>query len=137
MAAMLEGRTPPPVEAGQPDLVGDRLPPGEPGQARSRSASPTGRPPLPDSGSTPSSTDTRPSPASTRSTSAKAGFAQAVAVNLDPLESQDRRRWAVETLEKLGVPLWRQAGAVEALDREHLRQLQNAELEGRQKLWRA
>ena len=62
------------------------------------------------------------------------GGSRSFAVNLDPLESKTSPL-AVETLEKLGVRL-ASGPAKEALDREHLRQLQNAELEGRQKLWR-
>jgi hypothetical protein len=55
------------------------------------------------------------------------------AVNLDPSEG-NTAPIALETLEQLGCRLT----SVErrAVDREHLRQLQNAELEGRQKLWR-
>ena len=56
------------------------------------------------------------------------------AVNLDPAESQTGPL-ASEALEQLGVKL---AGspARQQLDAEALRQMQTAELEGRQKLWR-
>jgi hypothetical protein len=62
-----------------------------------------------------------------------AGGARAFAVNLDPSESKTAPL-GVETLEQLGCRLAR--GAPGVVDRERLRQLQNAELEGRQKLWR-
>lgn len=55
------------------------------------------------------------------------------AVNLDPLESRVAPL-QVETLEQLGCRLAKPT-RVKA-DPERLRQLQNAELEGRQKLWR-
>jgi hypothetical protein len=55
------------------------------------------------------------------------------AVNLDPLESRVAPLH-VETLEQLGCRLTKPTR--EKVDPERLRQLQNAELEGRQKLWR-
>lgn len=55
------------------------------------------------------------------------------AVNLDPLESRVAPIH-VETLEQLGCRLAKPTR--EKIDLERLRQLQNAELEGRQKLWR-
>lgn len=55
------------------------------------------------------------------------------AVNLDPMESKTTPLH-VETLEQFGCRLADRDAAT--VDREHLRQLQNAELEGRQKLWR-
>ncbi|MFO0910851.1 MAG: hypothetical protein U0794_21340, partial [Isosphaeraceae bacterium] len=55
------------------------------------------------------------------------------AVNLDPAESRTAPL-AVETLQQLGCKLAGEEAA--APDAEHRRQLQNAELEGRQKLWR-
>jgi hypothetical protein len=55
------------------------------------------------------------------------------AVNLDPLESKTAALH-VETLEQLGCRLV--SHAPRGVDREHLRQLQNLELESRQKLWR-
>jgi hypothetical protein len=62
----------------------------------------------------------------------KAG-ARSFAVNLDPLESKTAPL-AVETLEQYGSRLVNHSR--KPLDREQLRQLQNAELENRQKLWR-
>lgn len=59
--------------------------------------------------------------------------ARAFAVNLDPAESKTAPLH-VETLEQLGCRLASHARKVE--DPEHLRQLRNGELEGRQKLWR-
>ena len=61
------------------------------------------------------------------------GDPRSFAVNLDPAESRTTPL-AVETLEQLGCKLSRPSR--EAVDRDHLRQMQNAELEGRQKLWR-
>jgi hypothetical protein len=59
--------------------------------------------------------------------------ARSFAVNLDPAESKTSPL-AVETLEQFGCRLTNVAR--QAAEREHLRQLHNAELEGRQKLWR-
>jgi hypothetical protein len=56
------------------------------------------------------------------------------AVNLDPLESKTDPL-NVETLERFGCRLSQSAPRVES-EREVMRQMQNAELEGRQKLWR-
>jgi hypothetical protein len=56
------------------------------------------------------------------------------AVNLDPSESKTAPL-LVETLEQFGCRLARNASRIED-DREMTRQMQNAELEGRQKLWR-
>jgi len=56
------------------------------------------------------------------------------AVNLDPLESKTAPL-NVETLEQFGCRLTRTAQPL-ANERELTRQMQNAELEGRQKLWR-
>ena len=63
-----------------------------------------------------------------------AGSPRSFAVNLDPSESRTGPLPS-ETLEQLGARL---AGteARQALDAEALRQMQTAELEGRQKLWR-
>ena len=55
------------------------------------------------------------------------------AVNLDPMESKTAPL-NVETLEQFGCRLANHDKAT--LDRDHLRQMHNAELEGRQKLWR-
>jgi hypothetical protein len=54
-------------------------------------------------------------------------------VNLDPSESKTAPS-GVETLEQFGCRLANSTRT--KVDREHLRQLHNAELEGRQKLWR-
>ena len=71
------------------------------------------------------------SPAFTRSICrpAHASFA----VNLDPLESKTSPLH-VETIEQLGVRLASHSRQI--IDREQVRQMYNAELEGRQKLWR-
>jgi hypothetical protein len=61
------------------------------------------------------------------------GGARSFAVNLDPSESKTSPLH-VETLEQLGCRLVNQARR--EADREHLRQLHNAELESRQKFWR-
>ncbi len=58
---------------------------------------------------------------------------QTFAVNLDPSESKTAPLH-VETLEQLGCRLASQNP--KTIDREQLRQMQNAELEGRQKVWR-
>ena len=55
-------------------------------------------------------------------------------MNLDPSESKTAPL-AVETLEQFGCRLAMSASRVEN-DREVMRQMQSAELEGRQKLWR-
>jgi Aerotolerance regulator N-terminal/von Willebrand factor type A domain len=59
--------------------------------------------------------------------------ASSFAVNLDPLESKTAPLH-VETIEQLGVRL--ASHTRQNVDREQLRQMYNAELEGRQKLWR-
>ena len=59
--------------------------------------------------------------------------ASSFAVNLDPLESKTTPL-PVETIEQLGVRLANHSR--KNVDREQLRQMYNAELEGRQKLWR-
>ena len=61
--------------------------------------------------------------------------ARSFAVNLDPLESKTSPLH-VETLEQFGCRLANQSQPGSWLDREQLRQMQNAELEDRQKLWR-
>lgn len=60
---------------------------------------------------------------------------QRFAVNLDPLESKTAPL-PVEELEHLGLPVTRADGKTVAQVTEAKRQLANAELEGRQKLWR-
>ncbi len=59
--------------------------------------------------------------------------ATSFAVNLDPLESKTTPL-PVETIEQFGVRLANHSR--KTFDREQLRQMYNAELEGRQKLWR-
>ena len=59
--------------------------------------------------------------------------ASSFAVNLDPLESKTTPL-PVETIEQFGVRLANHSR--KNIDREQLRQMYNAELEGRQKLWR-
>jgi len=127
MAAMLEGRTPPPVELASLTVL-DRVPLA--GTEKTTIKKPDG-----------SDVDIEPKATSFDGTDQPgvylvetANGSRAFAVNLDPLESKTTPL-AVETLEKLGIHL-SSGPAREALDREHLRQLQNAELEGRQKLWR-
>lgn len=56
------------------------------------------------------------------------------AVNLDPAESRTAPL-AVDELERLGVPISHPAPAAQRVTQEKV-QLQNAELESRQKLWR-
>jgi len=60
---------------------------------------------------------------------------QRFAVNLDPMESKTAPL-PVEELEHLGLPVTRADGKSLAQVTEAKRQLANAELEGRQKLWR-
>jgi hypothetical protein len=55
------------------------------------------------------------------------------AVNLDPLESKTTPL-PVETIEQFGVRV--ASHSRKNIDRDQLRQMYNAELEGRQKLWR-
>ncbi|AGA24842.1 vWA domain-containing protein [Singulisphaera acidiphila] len=62
-----------------------------------------------------------------------AAGAREFAVNLDPLESKTAPLH-VETLEQFGCRLANPSRTT--VDRDHLRQMHNAELEGRQKLWR-
>ncbi len=129
MASLLEGRDAPPIDpAGL--LILDRLPlpaaePGRPIVVRKPDG---GADPVPPGLAYFAGTDrpgvyTIEGPQPARST----------AVNLDPMESRTSPIGA-ETLEQLGCRLAKPAR--EAADRDHLRQLQNAELEGRQKLWR-
>jgi hypothetical protein len=128
MAALLEGRTPPPVELASLTVL-DRVP--LPGTDKTTIRKPDGSTVDLETGATSFDGTDLPGVYAIDSPLGSRSFA----VNLDPLESKTTPL-GVETLEKLGVHL--SAGpAKEALDREHLRQLQNAELEGRQKLWRA
>jgi Aerotolerance regulator N-terminal len=129
MAALLEGRTPPPIELASLTVL-DRVPlPTNTEKVTIRK--PDGSTVELESGKTSFDGTDLPGVYAIDSPLGSRSFA----VNLDPLESKTTPL-GVETLEKLGVHL--SAGAArEALDREHLRQLQNAELEGRQKVWRA
>ena len=128
MAAILEGRTPPPPEvAGL--TVGDDIPASilRGGTLRK----PDGSTFSPSGGSGATALADQPGLYRVDSPSGS----RAIAVNLDPLESRTTPL-AVETLERLGCRL-STGEARKALELEHLRQMQNAELEGRQKLWRA
>jgi hypothetical protein len=132
MSALLEGRTPRPIDSAN-HLVHDRVPlPAERDAAK----------PLivhkPDG----STVTTPPAIAFFDDTDQPgvytidtAAGARSFAVNLDPAESKTSPIH-VETLEQLGCRLVKRAGEVAEHDREHLRQMQNMELEGRQKLWR-
>ena len=128
MAALLEGRAPPPVELASL-TVGDRVP--WRGTEMIAVRKPDGSTFIP--GTSTAAYDDTNLPGVYAITMAYGG-PRTFAVNLDPLESKTAPL-GVETLEKLGIRL-STGPAKEALDREHLRQLQNAELEGRQKLWR-
>ena len=128
MASMLEGRTPPPVELASL-TVGDRVPLPESEGVSIRK--PDGSTLAIEPGASQSGGLDAPGVYAIEGPTGSRSFA----VNLDPLESKTAPL-AVETLETLGVRL-SGGPAKEALDREHLRQLQNAELEGRQKFWRA
>jgi len=131
MAALLDGRAARGDEAAS-YLVGDRVPlgPGEPGRARLVRK--------PDGSEVSLGPDAVAFDATDQpgvySVATKAGE-QAFAVDLDPAESRTSPL-AIETLEQLGCRLASKAGSGEAADRDLLRQMQNGELEGRQKLWR-
>jgi hypothetical protein len=127
MAALLEGRTPPPVELASLTVL-DRVPLPHTDQIKIRKPDGSTVTPEEDSGFF-TETD-QPGVYAIESPLASRSFA----VNLDPLESKTTAL-SVETLEQLGCRLAASEAKVE-LDREHLRQMQNAELEGRQKLWR-
>jgi hypothetical protein len=128
MAALLEGRTPPPVELASLTVL-DRVPLSDPDQIKIRK--PDGSMVIPEAGSGYFNGTDEPGVYSVESPLNSRVFA----VNLDPIESKTTPL-SVETLEQLGCRLSASAAKVE-LDREHLRQMQNAELEGRQKLWQA
>jgi hypothetical protein len=125
MAGLLEGREPVPVESSS-HLVGDRvtLPPGASAVRM------------------PDGTSFKPEPHGTAFaetgqpgvyTIEMPGGPRSFAVNLDPAESKTAPL-QVETLEQFGCRL--ASPEREAAEREHLRQMQSVELEGRQKLWR-
>jgi hypothetical protein len=130
LSSLLEGRNPQPFDAGN-HLVGDPVPlPAAEDAARGWVVR------------KPDSTTVTTAPGS-RSfdrtdlpgvyTIETPGSARSFAVNLDPLESKTAPL-PVETLEQYGSRLVNPAR--KPLDREQLRQLHNAELENRQKLWR-
>ena len=127
MAALLEGRTPPPVELASYTVL-ERVP--LPPESKVTVRKPDGSTVTPDPGAGFFVETDRPGVYSVDSPLGSRSFA----VNLDPVESKTSAL-NVETLEQLGCRL-AASPSREALDREHLRQLQNAELEGRQKLWR-
>ena len=128
MAALLEGRTPAPVELASL-TVGDRVP--LPAEDKVTIRKPDGSTVAPEPGAAYFTGTDQPGVYAIDSPLGSRSFA----VNLDPLESKTSPL-GVETLEQLGCRL-AASPSREVLDREHLRQLQNAELEGRQKLWRA
>jgi len=133
MAAMLDGRAANGPEAAS-YLVGDRVPiaPGESGQPRLVRKPDGSEVALRDDAVAFDATD-QPG---VYAIAAKAGAGeQAFAVDLDPAESRTAPM-AVETLEQLGCRLASKATGSEAADRDRVRQMQNGELEGRQKLWR-
>jgi hypothetical protein len=127
MAALLEGRTPPPVELASLTVL-DRVPLATSDKVTIRK--PDGSTVTPEPGSNFFTGTDEPGVYTIDSPLGSRSFA----VNLGPLESKTSPL-NVETLEQLGCRL-AASPLKEALDREHLRQLQNAELEGRQKLWR-
>ena len=127
MAALLEGRTPPPVELASLTVL-DRVP--LPATDKVTIRKPDGSTVTPDPGAPYFTGTDQPGVYTIDSPLGSRSFA----VNLDPLESKTTPL-NVETLEQLGCRLAANPSR-EVLDREHLRQLQNAELEGRQKLWR-
>jgi hypothetical protein len=129
MAALLAGREPPPAEAAG-YTVGDRVPlPADAANAVVRKPDgasvnlPAGAEAF-DAADTPGVYELRAGP-----------DPRPFAVNLDPLESRTAPL-AVETLERLGCRLAK-PDAARAIDPDAVRQMQNAELEGSQKLWRS
>ncbi len=128
MAALLEGRTPPPVELASLTVL-DRVP--LVGTDKVTIRKPDGSTVSPDPGAGFFTGTDQPGVYTVDSPLGSRVFA----VNLDPSESKTPPL-GVETLEQLGCRMAASPSRQE-LDREHLRQLQNAELEGRQKLWRA
>jgi hypothetical protein len=127
MAALLEGKTPTPVELASLTVL-DRVPLPVADSVTIRK--PDGSTVRPDPGSPFFNGTDQPGVYTVESPQGSRAFA----VNLDPIESRTTPL-GVETLEQLGCRL-AIGPAKEELDREHLRQMQNAELEGRQKLWR-
>ncbi len=127
MASLLEGREPPPVDSSS-HKVGDKVPlPAD--QAKLTVRKPEGKLVAVDPGATSFAETDRPGVYTIEGP----GEPRAFAVNLDPAESRTPRL-APETFEQLGCKLARTSPG--AVDRDLLRQMRNAELEGRQKLWR-
>jgi len=130
MAALLEGKSPRPPDAAS-SLVGEPLPLPEAGPGRDRVVR------KPDA-----TTATPPSTATTFAGTDQPGVydveggdrARSFAVDLDPAESRTTPL-TDEALEQLGCRLASRS-ATRAVDRDATRQMQNGELEGRQKLWR-
>ena len=127
MAALLDGRRPRPLGAGA-YIVGDRvaMPPASEGRPTRMIRKPDGTTATVAAGETYFASTDEPGVYSVEG-------AGSFAVNLDPAEGRVAPL-AVERLEQLGVRM-ATAGPGPA-DRERIRQMQNAELEGRQKLWR-
>jgi hypothetical protein len=130
MSALLEGRDLRPFDA-ESHLVNDRVPlPAAEGAARGLTVhKPDGTTATAGPGGAPFSGADQPG---VYTVDTPAG-ARSFAVNLDPSESKTSPLH-VETLEQFGCRLAN--ASREAVDREHLRQMHNAELEGRQKVWR-
>jgi hypothetical protein len=130
MTALLEGRNPRPFDATN-HLVHDRV------ALPILKDSPKGLVVHKPDGATVTTAPGRPSFSETDQpgvyTIDMAEGALAFAVNLDPAESKTAPLH-VETLEQLGCRL--ASHSPQAADHERLRQLKNAELESRQKLWR-
>ena len=131
MAALLDAQAARGPEVGGL-LVGDRIPldPAEPGQPRVLTKPDGSAITLKADATSFDGTD-QPGVYSI----ANGGGERAVAVDLDPAESRTGPL-ASETLEQLGCKLVGKGGPSEAEKKELLRQMQNGELEGRQKLWR-
>jgi hypothetical protein len=125
MAGLLEGRDPAPLGSAV-HLVDDRvaLPPGA-----SAVRKPDGTSFKPEPGGTSFAETGQPGVY----TIEVPGGPRLFAVNLDPSESKTAPL-QVETLEQFGCRL--ASPEREAAERDHLRQMQSVELEGRQKLWR-
>jgi hypothetical protein len=130
MMAMLDRRDPRPFDI-EEHTVGDRieLPPARDRSQRVVVRKPTGPAVSLASGATAFDQADEPG----LYTIDAAGGPRSFVVNLDPAESRTSPL-NVETLEQYGCRLAKEAR--EKVDRERLHQLHNAELEGRQKLWR-
>ena len=132
MSALLQGRDAPPLDAAN-HTVDDRVPlPAVAEGGKTRVVhKPDGSTVTPEPGA--SSFAETDEPGVYTVDAAGGDGAWTFAVNLDPAESKTSPLH-VETLEQFGCRL--ASPAPKPVDREHLRQMQNAELEGRQKLWR-